>query len=98
MMKLFNFPDDRTEEAEAEDRPSRAPPSHEREPAAARVSGGRQGPQRPFSSPSHCPSGRVRPATAPRHGGFSSAQHTCKYWVLYSVYGVATPEVWVYVL
>lgn len=37
MMKLFNFPDDRTKEAEAEDRAPRTPPALEREPTAARM-------------------------------------------------------------
>lgn len=37
MMKLLNFPDDRTKEAEAADRAPRTPATHEREPAAARI-------------------------------------------------------------
>lgn len=40
MMKLFNFPDDRAEEAETENRPPGTPTAHERQPAAARLSSG----------------------------------------------------------
>lgn len=40
MRKLSDFPDDRTEEAEAADRPPGTPSAHERQPPAARVSAG----------------------------------------------------------
>lgn len=93
MMKLFNFPDDRTKEAETENRPPGAPPSHERQPAAAGLSRWREGAALTLTA-----AGWFGQSARPAHAGGPDAERICKYSVLYCVYMITTLKVWIYVL